>query len=88
MWLRLSTYPSNEARTYLVRLFNADKVRKPERGRYTPVATVATVAFDEATQSESNTRNTSSRGCTVCGNPLPTSVIEDGFTTHPTCADK
>jgi hypothetical protein len=37
MWLRLSTYPSNEARTYLGRLFNADKVRKPERGRYTPV---------------------------------------------------
>lgn len=47
----------HEARTYLGRLFNADKVRKPERGLYTPVATVATVAFDEATQSESNTGN-------------------------------
>jgi RecA-family ATPase len=59
----------HEARTYLGRLFNADKVRKPERGLYTPVATVATVAFDEATQPESNTRNTrntTSKDCTAC----------------------
>ena len=25
--------------------------------------------------------------CTVCGELLPTSVIADGFTTHPTCED-
>jgi hypothetical protein len=48
----------HEARTYLGRLFNADKVRKPEHGLYTPVVTVATVASAEGAQPESNTRNT------------------------------
>jgi DNA-binding IclR family transcriptional regulator len=48
----------HEARTYLARLFDTGKVRKPKRGLYAPVATVASVASDEGTQPESNTGNT------------------------------
>jgi hypothetical protein len=75
-----------EATTYLARLYDAGKLKKAERGLYIPVISVISVMSDHSEHNTNNTNNTTS-SCTVCGFPLPTSVIEDGFTTHPTCEE-
>jgi hypothetical protein len=74
----------HEARTYLGRLNDAGKLKRPERGLYTPVARVASVALDGGTQPERNTRNGISSACAVCGEPM--AVVDPGQTTHPNCA--
>lgn len=79
-----------EARVYLSRLFAAGKIRRPERGLYTPVMSVASVMSgdDETdrhnTNNTSNTSNTTHR-CSVCGFPLAAVLVESGETTHPSC---
>jgi hypothetical protein len=50
---------SNAARAYLGRLLDAGRIQRPRRGLYTPVASVASVAFEGAATSERNTSNTS-----------------------------
>jgi DNA-binding transcriptional ArsR family regulator len=48
----------NTARTYLSRLTEAGRLRKPRRGLYTPVASVASVASEGGDAPQHNTRNT------------------------------
>jgi len=45
------------ARTYLGRLVESGRLRRPRRGLYTPVASVASVALEEDDSPHSNTRN-------------------------------
>lgn len=47
-------WPDNKTRTYLARLLEGGRVERPSRGRYTPVASVASVAFNGEEEEESN----------------------------------
>jgi hypothetical protein len=87
----LGDIDAKETGTYLGRLFTAGKIRKPGRGLYTPVESVESVGNGGTGRPGFHTSNTfnttSSRDCTVCGFSLPTSLIDDGFTTHPNCGE-
>jgi hypothetical protein len=77
-----------DAGTYLLRLFKASKLSRPERGLYTPVGSVGTVGNNTANHPESHTSHTSytaPKHCTVCGNPLHPALAAAGETTHPNC---
>jgi hypothetical protein len=80
--------PAKEAGVYLGRLYKAGKLRKAERGIYTPVVSVVSVGLegdDDPEDNTSNTSNTATRDCPVCGFPLHPALIGDGETTHPNC---
>ena len=47
-------WPDNKTRTYLARLLDGGRVNRPSRGRYTPVASVASVAFNGDGEGERN----------------------------------
>jgi AAA domain len=53
------TMENNAARAYLGRLLDAGRIQRPHRGVYTPVASVASVAFRGAETSGGNISNTS-----------------------------
>jgi hypothetical protein len=62
---------TNAARVYLGRLHEAKRIQRQHRGIYTPVASVASVAFEPATPPQRNTNNVSN---TPLGRPADTSV--------------
>jgi hypothetical protein len=78
----------DDAGVYLTRLFNAAKLKKPERGLYTPVISVISVMSERDTPAEDDTNDindTTSRGCDVCGFPLHHALIAEGVSIHPNC---
>jgi hypothetical protein len=82
----LGDIDAKEAGTYLGRLFNAGKIRKPDRGLYTPAESVESVGNGGTSQPgfhTSNTFNSTSRDCTVNGEPMV--IVKPGQTTHPNC---
>ncbi|MDQ3477405.1 MAG: helicase RepA family protein [Actinomycetota bacterium] len=81
--------PVDEAGVYLRRLLDADRLRRPERGLYTPVLSVLSVLSEGDGLAEKNTKNTknSTVGCTVCGFPLDAVLVASGEATHPGCED-
>jgi hypothetical protein len=82
----LGDIDAKEAGTYLGRLFNAGKIRKADRGLYTPVESVESVGNGGTGKPgfrTSNTFHTTSRDCTACGEPMV--LVEAGQTTHPGC---
>ena len=82
---------NREAGTYLGRLFDAGKLKRPERGLYTPVVSVVSVEsvdIDDEPDSTDSTHSTAERRpCSVCGFPLAAALVAAGETTHPTCQD-
>ena len=78
-----------EASTYLGRLHYAGKLRRPERGLYTPVMSVVSVVSDEPDAEGDNTNHThnSPPDCATCGFPLSPGLAAEGDTTHPTCGE-
>jgi len=78
---------SKEAGVYLGRLLEAGKVRRPERGLYTPVVTVVSVGSGEGESPEDNSSNTSNKtsACAVCRFPLDPALTVVGENTHPNC---
>ncbi len=78
----------DQARVYLARLFKADRIDKPEPGRYTPRTTVTGVTGVTDPDDGRNTRNTSNThlaafDCYGCGEPLDAVWADVG--THPGC---
>lgn len=83
----LGDIDAKEAGTYLGRLFNAGKIRKADRGLYTPVESVESVGNGGTGKPGFHTSNTfhspSMGTCAVCGEPMV--IIEADQTTHPGC---
>lgn len=78
-----------DAGTYLLRLFNAQRIRRPSRGLYTPVGSVEGVGSNSNVVTLFPTEPTLpthlQRCCEVCGEPLNPALVEAGEITHPTC---
>lgn len=73
------------AATYLGRLHDAGRLRKPKRGTYKSVVTVVSVDFGppDTTHTTHTTPTESEPTCSVCFEPMP--YAAPGQTTHPTC---
>jgi hypothetical protein len=79
--------PANAARTYLTRLHDAGRIERVHRGVYTPVASVASVAYREPIDLEQHTRNTNNsdllaRAREATEPPLDTSVTRSQSTSN------
>ena len=72
-----------DAGTYLLRAEKAGRIRRAERGLYTPVGSVGSVGAQAPTLSASYTSHTSYTTCTACGEPLD--ALGDSAQTHPGC---
>lgn len=81
----------DDARRYLLRLHEAGKLGKPERGLYTPrVLSVPTVLFGEDGPTQQDTRDRQDRGsldtaCSSCGSDLDTAALLANAETCTTC---
>jgi AAA domain len=82
-----------DATTYLLRLYEAGRIRRPKRGLYTPVESVVSVV-NNPTETTETTQTTGGIGyaharegdratCQACGNPMR--IIWQGQTMHPAC---
>lgn len=76
-----------QARQYLGRLTDSGRIRRPARGLYTPVASVASVASIEGETHDNATHATLTSGvqgpsCRVCSFPVSVALNSD---IHPNC---
>lgn len=79
---------ASTVRRYLRRATDAGRISSSKRGLYTPVTSVTSVTLtaDDPMNVTHETHVTLPiQECHKCGEPLDSSVITDGFDTHPAC---
>lgn len=74
-----------DARRYLTRLAEAERIQRVSRGLYARVPSVPCVPSEPAEPPNGTHGTDGTHTCTACELPLHDSITADGFTTHPTC---